>query len=97
VTKKFKIKVLKALGISTSSLKAGTVGKKYSAAVKASGGKKPYSWSITSGSLPEGLTLDGTTGKITGTPTAAGSSELTFQVTDPLGGKGEKTLTLTIE
>ena len=96
VTKKFKIKVFKALGISTSSLKAGTVGKKYSAALKVTGGKKPYAWSIVSGSLPGGLVLDGTTGKITGTPAAAGSSELTFKVTDPLGGEEEKTLTLTV-
>jgi hypothetical protein len=96
VTKKFKIKVFKALGISTSGLKAGTVGKKYSASLKASGGKKPYSWSVTSGSLPEGLVLDGTTGKITGMPTASGSSEVTVQATDPLGGEAEKTFALSI-
>jgi hypothetical protein len=96
VFKKLKIKVFKLLSISTKSLKAGKVGKSYSATLKAAGGKKPYSWSILSGSLPEGLVLDGATGKITGTPVVPGSSELAFRVTDPLGGVAEKAFTLTI-
>jgi len=46
------------------------------------GGSPPYSWSLVSGSMPPGLTLDGAHGTITGTPTQLGSYNLTFQVTD---------------
>ena len=45
-------------------------------------GSPPYSWSLVSGSMPPGLTLDGAHGTIIGTPTQLGSYNLTFQVTD---------------
>ena len=61
------------LAITTASLPAGTVGAAYSATLAANGGTPPYTWSITSGSLPGGLTLSATTGNITGMPTAAGT------------------------
>jgi hypothetical protein len=49
----------------------------------ASGGNPPYSYTITSGSLPAGLTLDAATGAVTGTPTAAyTTSNVVFGVTD---------------
>lgn len=96
VTKKFKVAVFKRLTITTKALKAGKKGKKYSAALKVTGGKKPYTWSITSGALPDGLAFDTATGKITGTPTKAGSADVTFEVTDPVGGETEVTLTLTV-
>jgi endo-1,4-beta-xylanase len=83
VTRNYKIKILKQIGITTTSLKAGTAGKKYSNILKATGGKKPYIWSIVSGVLL-GLTLNPATGKISGTPPLPGSSVLTVQVTDPL-------------
>jgi carbohydrate binding protein with CBM6 domain/putative Ig domain-containing protein len=69
------------LAVSTSSLPAATVGGSYSQDLSASGGISPYSWSLTSGSLPAGLSLvsDGT---ISGTPTAVGSSTFTVQATD---------------
>ena len=97
VSKELKIKIFKAIVITTKSLKKGKVEKKYAAALKAAGGKKPYTWSITSGSLPSGLTLDETTGKITGMPTEAGSFDLTIEVTDELGGTAEKELTLEVK
>ncbi|HUB33471.1 MAG TPA: putative Ig domain-containing protein, partial [Bryobacteraceae bacterium] len=62
-----------ALTITTSSLASGTVGTAYSASLAASGGSGGYSWSVTSGSLPGGLSL-GTSGSITGTPTTAATS-----------------------
>ena len=46
-----------ALAITTSSLLSGTQGAAYSNAIVATGGTTPYSWSITSGSLPAGLSL----------------------------------------
>lgn len=49
------------------------------------GGMLPYSFSVSAGSLPAGLSLNSSTGKITGTPTTAGTGSTTFRVTDGLG------------
>jgi Putative Ig domain len=54
-----------------ASLPAATVGQPYSYQLTENGGVPPFAWSITSGSLPAGLSLNGTTGVISGTPTAA--------------------------
>ena len=43
--------------IATTSLPVGTVGQQYSAALSATGGVTPYTWTISSGNLPSGLTL----------------------------------------
>jgi hypothetical protein len=73
------------LVITTTSLPTGEVGAAYSATLAATGGTTPYSWSLTSGTLPAGLLLNAATGTITGTPTAATGAPpltLTFTVTD---------------
>jgi hypothetical protein len=71
------------LAITTSSLPAGQVGAAYSATLAATGGTTPYTWSLTIGTLPAGLTLNASTGAITGTPTTAvAGSALTFTVAD---------------
>ncbi len=68
--------------ITTSSLPNGQVGTAYSTTLAASGGTQPYTWSLTSGALPAGLSLSAS-GVISGTPTAAVSAaSLTFKVTD---------------
>jgi hypothetical protein len=63
-----------------------TAGVPYSATCTASGGIAPYSWSISSGALPDGLTLapssDTTMATISGTPDVSGSYSYTVQVTD---------------
>jgi Putative Ig domain len=72
-----------SLAITTTSLPNGAVGTSYSATLAASGGTTPYTWSLTIGTLPTGLTLNTATGAITGTPTvAASATSLTFEVTD---------------
>ncbi|MFZ0913070.1 MAG: Ig domain-containing protein, partial [Candidatus Korobacteraceae bacterium] len=71
-----------ALSITTTSLPSGTAGTAYSATLTAVGGVYPYTWSLTSGSLPFGLFLNANTGAITGTPTTAGTSNFTVQVAD---------------
>ena len=71
------------LSISTASLPNGTVGANYAATLAVSGGTAPYTWRITSGALPAGLTLAAATGVISGTPTAAvAGASITFSVTD---------------
>ncbi len=70
------------LTITTTSLPGGTVGQQYSVALTATGGTPPYTWSLDTGSLPAGLTLNAATGAITGTPTSAGASGFTAEVAD---------------
>jgi hypothetical protein len=69
------------LTILTSSLPSGTVNSPYSASLQATGGIEPYTWSITSGTLPVGLAFT-PAGLISGTPAASGTSSFTAQVTD---------------
>jgi subtilisin family serine protease len=68
--------------ITTTSLPGGTAGVPYSQTLQATGGTPPYTWSLDSGALPAGLTLNSSTGAIAGTPTAAGTSPFTAKVTD---------------
>jgi len=71
-----------ALAITTSSLPNGTVGTAYSQTLQATGGVTPYTWSVSSGNLPTGLSLASATGVISGTPTTAATSDFTVEVTD---------------
>jgi large repetitive protein len=70
------------LDITTASLPGGGINRPYSATVSVTGGTGPYTWSLSSGSLPVGVSLDAATGAITGTPTATGTSTFTLSVTD---------------
>lgn len=79
--------------ITTESLPGGTVGTAYSQALAADG-TAPISWSVTSGALPAGLTLS-SDGKITGTPTAAGTSTFTVTATNA-SGSASKAFTITV-
>ena len=83
------------VSISTSALNAATVGTAFSQTLAATGGTTPYSWSITSGTLPAGLTLT-TAGVISGTPTAGGSATITVKAVDSLSASASKSLTLTV-
>jgi len=81
--------------ITTTSLASGNVGTTYTPQTLAATGSSPVTWSITSGSLPTGLTLGGATGIISGTPTAIATSSVTFRATNP-GGYNDKTLSIVI-
>ncbi|HET6931490.1 MAG TPA: putative Ig domain-containing protein [Candidatus Acidoferrum sp.] len=83
--------------VTTASLAVGTVNVAYSATLTDSGGANPDTWSITAGTLPAGLTLDTSTGAITGMPTAAGTSNITAKVTDRYGLTATKSFTITID
>ena len=74
--------VTTALALSTASLNtSGSVGTVYSSSISATGGAGTYIYSFT-GSLPNGLSLNTSTGAITGTPSTGGTSSATFKVTD---------------
>jgi len=69
------------LRISTPPVQA-RVGVAYNAVSSVSGGSAPYSFRISSGSLPPGLVLNPTTGSITGTPSVAGTYDFTLYVSN---------------
>ena len=76
------VTVMPTLVITTTSTGPGTVGTPYPAtSVSATGGISPYTWSVTSGPLPPGLSLDAGDGEISGIPTA-GTYPFTVEVTD---------------
>ncbi|MGA1075328.1 MAG: Ig domain-containing protein, partial [Ilumatobacteraceae bacterium] len=93
-TRSLSIEVTQNLAVTTSSLAGGTTGTAYSASLAASGGTTPYTWSITTGSLPAGLTLTGST--ISGTPTTAGTSTFTVQVTDNAARTATRSLSIEV-
>ncbi len=69
------------LTISTTTLPNGTENTSYSQTLSATGGVKPYAWSLDGGTLPTGLSLSAA-GVISGTPTASGNFSFTVQVAD---------------
>lgn len=81
--------------VTTTEISSGTAGVGYSTALAASGGQSPYSWSVTSGALPPGLTL-APSGLLSGTPTLAGGYAFGVGVTDSQGCTGSASLTITI-
>ena len=81
-SKQFTIAVNAVMAIGTSSLSNGTVGTSYSAQVSETAGVAPFTWSISNGSLPAGLRIGTSSGVISGTPTATGTSNFTVKVVD---------------
>lgn len=73
---------MQVVEITTSTLPDGTQGTSYSQALSENGGIAPFSWQVTTGSLPTGLTLDETTGVISGTPTVGGDYNFTVTLQD---------------
>ena len=95
---KFKLKVAKPIDITTTALKAGKVGKPYTATPKAKNGVKAFTWTVKLNSaLPQGSTFafDPAKGKISVLATDVGTVNVTFQVTDQAGGTDTVTLPLT--
>jgi len=84
------------LQVTTATLPGATAGAAYSQSLAATGGVAPYTWSVTSGSLPDGLSLGASTGVISGTPATPGTSTFTVTATDAGNPAATATATLTI-
>ena len=85
------------LTVSTTSLPAAATGIAYSQTVAAVHGTSPYTWSVSSGSLPAWASLNSSTGAITGTPSSGqGGSTFTIEVTDDVGATATQSLTIDV-
>jgi hypothetical protein len=82
------------LAITTSSLRDAMTGQTYRQTLRATGGTPPYTWSVASGSLPSGLSLDAILGSISGIPAEAGDFNFTAQVKDHKGRTASLALSL---
>jgi transglutaminase/protease-like cytokinesis protein 3 len=86
------------LVIATDSLASSILNVNYVQELQASGGQAPYTWSIISGNLPDGLVLNAATGAITGIPTRSGGPIThVFNVSDGAGASAAVGLSLTIK
>ncbi len=70
------------LRFAASTLPPARAGKPYAAHLRATGGIPFYCWEVVGGSLPPGLALDTFTGRLSGTPRAAGRFAFTVRVRD---------------
>src|ERR1700678_852235 len=66
------------ISITTTTLNKGTINTTFTATLAATGGSGTYTWSVSTGTLPPGLTLS-SAGVISGTPTTAGLSNFTVE------------------
>jgi len=76
-------------------LAGGLTGVAYSETITAQGGTSPWTYAVTSGALPAGLSL-ASSGVISGTPTATGTATFTVTVTDAASATGSHAFSITI-
>uniref|UniRef100_UPI0035BF0FFF beta strand repeat-containing protein n=1 Tax=Pseudomonas protegens TaxID=380021 RepID=UPI0035BF0FFF len=84
------------LAITPTTLPDGIQGTAYNQTVTATGGTTPYTYAISAGSLPAGLSLNTSSGVISGTPTVSGTFNLTVTATDANSATGSRAYTLQI-
>ncbi|NJC49813.1 UNVERIFIED_ORG: uncharacterized protein YhjY with autotransporter beta-barrel domain [Xanthomonas campestris] len=88
------------LALPASTLPAGTAGQAYAATISpATGGTAPYSYTLTAGTLPNGVVLDAASGALSGTPTLSGNFAFTLTATDSTpspAAQASRNYTLTI-
>jgi hypothetical protein len=86
-----------APNITTSSLPNGSVNAAYSETLAAMGGSGSITWSVSVGVLPTGLSLNSSTGEISGTPTVEGTFNFTVQAQDAALETDTQALSITVE
>ena len=84
-----------AIAVAPTTLPSGRQNVAYSRTITASGGTAPYTYAVTAGALPAGLTLSAG-GTLAGTPTVNGSFAITITATDSQGYAGSRAYTLVI-
>lgn len=84
------------VSVVTTSLPNGTVGLSYSQTLQATGGSAPYTWDITAGALPGGMSLSAA-GALSGTPTNSGTFNFTVRARDTALVAGTQPLTLIVD
>jgi uncharacterized protein (TIGR03437 family) len=89
-TQSYALTINPRFALTTTSLPGATVGVTYSASLAANGGLPPYVWSLVSGTLPPGLSLNPSTGAIGGTPGA--NSQGTYPFTIQTKDQGNETV-----
>ncbi len=82
--------------IGTSTLQGATKGAGFNQQLNATGGKPPYTWTVTAGALPGGLGLAAATGIISGAPEASGSFSFTVTATDSESRTASKALSINV-
>lgn len=82
--------------ISSPSSVTGVQGTQFNSPIAVTGGTPPFKWSIASGPLPVGLSLNSTTGAVTGIPSGLGDFPVSFKVTDIQGRSSQKLITITV-
>ncbi len=84
------------LVVGPTSLPDGTRSVAYNQTITATGGTAPYTFAVTAGALPGGLTLDANTGVISGSPDTASTFNFTVTVTNGSGRTGSRAYTVVV-
>jgi len=84
------------LSITTSNLPDGRTGNSYDAGVSATGGTQPYSWTVSQGNVPQGLSLSPSDGTLAGMPGNVGSYSFNIKVTDAKAQTTQKNFTMNV-
>ncbi len=79
-----------------AALPAATEGSTYSGSVSASGGRTPYNYAVVWGQMPQGVNLDSTSGKVSGTPSASGAFNFAVSVSDANGSSKEQSMQIAV-
>jgi hypothetical protein len=82
--------------IISSSLPSATVGSAYNGTITVTGGTAPYTFTVASGALPQGLALNNSSGAMTGTPSSSGTASFAVSVSDAAGASQQQSLQIVV-